>query len=337
MTQSNILELARQGDAKAIASLMNGQLQPKQINAKVSAKNGCVQVLLEAAEVPDRDFLVAWVVKTIVDLGSESIERVKIFGRQTGCQEPAWSQELEIAGQKSPVVEEKATSISSLNSETKPKLRAMQEEAKNGDLEALIWLLNIPLKKKGIAAAAIRQGDRLQVMLEATQIPDSKTAIQVMRRELKNLNVPWIESVTVYGQKTGEDFPAWEQEFELWAEARQQEIEKIANEKAGKLIENILKTIYFIIIAIYSLYFIWVVPWFLSVGFYSARYHSSQYYTTTGSILTSLVNFVILSLLALLPAIFAKQKGRRFWLWYYYGFLVWIFAIIHVFIIQPKS
>ncbi|WP_242063438.1 hypothetical protein [Nostoc sp. FACHB-892] len=41
MTQPNLLELAKQGDAQAIASLMNRQLQPKGITAKVALKDAC--------------------------------------------------------------------------------------------------------------------------------------------------------------------------------------------------------------------------------------------------------------------------------------------------------
>ncbi|WP_277926746.1 MULTISPECIES: hypothetical protein [Nostoc] len=41
MTQPNLLELAKQGDAQAIASLINRQLQPKGITAKVALKDAC--------------------------------------------------------------------------------------------------------------------------------------------------------------------------------------------------------------------------------------------------------------------------------------------------------
>lgn len=59
MTQQNILELAKQGDAKAIASLLNRQLQPKGITATAALKDGCLQVMLEAVEVPSQQVLAA--------------------------------------------------------------------------------------------------------------------------------------------------------------------------------------------------------------------------------------------------------------------------------------
>lgn len=45
MTEPSILELARQGDANAIATLMNRQLQSKDITAKVVLKDSCLQVI----------------------------------------------------------------------------------------------------------------------------------------------------------------------------------------------------------------------------------------------------------------------------------------------------
>lgn len=61
MTQANILELAKQGDVKAIAALMNRQLQPKGITAKVAMNDSCLQIMLESDQLPDQQTLVAWV------------------------------------------------------------------------------------------------------------------------------------------------------------------------------------------------------------------------------------------------------------------------------------
>lgn len=96
MTQSNLLELAKQGDAQAIAALMNRQMQPKGITAKAALKDGCLQIMLESAQVPDQQALVGFVRRGITGLGAESIERVRVYGRQTGEEIPAWSQEFDL-------------------------------------------------------------------------------------------------------------------------------------------------------------------------------------------------------------------------------------------------
>jgi hypothetical protein len=220
MTQPNILELAKQGDAKAIALLLNRQLKAKGITAAASLKDGCLQVMLEAMEVPSQQVMSAWVGKLIAGLGAASIEKVKVYGRQTGAKVPAWSQEFEVAGQNLPVanVTEKPASSSD---NTESNQLSLKERAKLGDVEAIASLLNLPLQNKGISATASLQDGCLRVMLESDVVPDEEASIRIVRRELTNLKAGAIASVKVYGQQAGEDFPAWNREFELVARATQ--------------------------------------------------------------------------------------------------------------------
>jgi hypothetical protein len=220
MTQPNILELAKQGDAKAIALLLNRQLQAKGITAAASLKDGCLQVMLEAAEAPSQQVLAPWVSKSIAGLGAASIEKVKVYGRQTGAKVPAWSQEFEGAGLKLPVTDFTEGRASS-SENTESNQLSLKERAKLGDVEAIASLLNLPLQNKGITATASLQDGCLQVMLEGDRVPDEEVSIRIVRRELTNLKAGAIASVKVYGQQAGEDFPAWNREFELVARASQ--------------------------------------------------------------------------------------------------------------------
>ncbi|MEH2315571.1 hypothetical protein [Nostoc sp.] len=96
MTQPNILKLAKQGDVQAIASLMNRHLHPKGIAAKVAFKDTCLEVIIESAELPNQQILVAFVRKGLTALGAASVEIVKVYGQQTGNEFPAWSQEFDL-------------------------------------------------------------------------------------------------------------------------------------------------------------------------------------------------------------------------------------------------
>lgn len=96
MTQQNILELAKQGNAKAIAALMTYHLQPSHITAKAALKDSCLQLMLEAAQVPDQKIMIPFVRRVITSLGAEHIQRVKVFGRQIGEDFPTWSQEFDL-------------------------------------------------------------------------------------------------------------------------------------------------------------------------------------------------------------------------------------------------
>lgn len=235
MTQPNILELAKQGDAKAIALLLNRQLQAKGITAAASLKDGCLQVMLEAAEAPSKQVLAGWVGKSIAGLGAASIEKVKVYGRQTGAKVPAWSQEFEVAGQKLPAADVADVTQARANSSenTESNQLGLKERAKLGDVEAIASLLNIPLQNKGITAAVTLQDGCLQVMLESGGVPDEEVSIRIVRRELTNLKAGAIASVKVYGQQAGEDFPAWNREFELVAQT--QTVKQNNNVKLNKL------------------------------------------------------------------------------------------------------
>jgi tetratricopeptide (TPR) repeat protein len=96
MTQPNLSNLAKQGNPKALAVLMNRSLHPTGITAKVALKNGCLQVMLESAQVPATN-LVRIIRKGLISLGVKSIERVKVYGKQVGKERPAWCQEFQLA------------------------------------------------------------------------------------------------------------------------------------------------------------------------------------------------------------------------------------------------
>ena len=101
-SKSNITSLAKQGNPNAIAALMNQSLQPKGITAKVALKDGCLQVMLESTQVPSQTSLVAFIKKGVTSLGILSVERVKVYGKQSGEEFPAWNQEFELVEQNIP-------------------------------------------------------------------------------------------------------------------------------------------------------------------------------------------------------------------------------------------
>jgi len=115
MAQKSLLELAKQGDPEAIATLINQTLRTKGILADISLKHHCLQVLLEADQVPDERLLVPFVHRGVLRLGTHSIHRIKIYARQAGESFFAWNRDItlepdsvpshphEVAGTRSPL------------------------------------------------------------------------------------------------------------------------------------------------------------------------------------------------------------------------------------------
>lgn len=90
--QPNILELAKQGNPKAIAALMNRSLGSQGITAKAFLKENCLSISLESDQAIDPQQLAPLVYKGIVSLGIKSIKTVKLYGRKRGSEIPDWQQ-----------------------------------------------------------------------------------------------------------------------------------------------------------------------------------------------------------------------------------------------------
>lgn len=106
MTQQDIRELAKQGNPKALATLINQSLKSKNITAKVGVKNDCLQILLESAQVPDQESIVAFIRKGLIKL-EVPLNTVKVYGRKIGEENPAWNQTFDIIPvQDTPVIPE---------------------------------------------------------------------------------------------------------------------------------------------------------------------------------------------------------------------------------------
>lgn len=97
MSQVNmaaLIEIARQGNPKAIAQLLDSALQPRGITSKVSREQGRFTIFLDANEVPQKSSLVGLIRKGIKDLEIDSLESLKIYGRKFGDPSAGWREEI---------------------------------------------------------------------------------------------------------------------------------------------------------------------------------------------------------------------------------------------------
>ncbi|MCC3473568.1 MULTISPECIES: hypothetical protein [unclassified Microcoleus] len=96
MTELNFQELAKQGNPQAIASWLNSQLPSEGIAASANLDGDCLDVILEAEQLPIEDTLVDFVREKLTDLQPNSIRKVKVEGRESGEIGAAWSQEFNL-------------------------------------------------------------------------------------------------------------------------------------------------------------------------------------------------------------------------------------------------
>ena len=96
MSQQEILTLAKEGDATAIAFLISQALGTKGIAVKATRQNTCLHLLLEAEQLPAQDACIRVIVKGLLRLEPAQIYSIKVYGRRTSQQLAGWTQIVEL-------------------------------------------------------------------------------------------------------------------------------------------------------------------------------------------------------------------------------------------------
>lgn len=104
MTQSNLLELAKQGNVEAIADVISYFMQPQGVTAKAVLKDNCLEVIIEASQVPEQQQSVTQISKLINHL-QIGLRKVVVYAKQKGTNSLVWHQDFEPAKVDSPLPE----------------------------------------------------------------------------------------------------------------------------------------------------------------------------------------------------------------------------------------
>jgi poly-gamma-glutamate capsule biosynthesis protein CapA/YwtB (metallophosphatase superfamily) len=96
VSQQDILNLAKEGDARAIAFLIGQALQTFGVTAKGSLENETLHLLLEAEQLPAEEACLRVAIKGLQRLQPNNIYGVTVYGRREGEQLPAWTQRVEL-------------------------------------------------------------------------------------------------------------------------------------------------------------------------------------------------------------------------------------------------
>lgn len=91
-SQQQVLAMAKQGNPKAIAILIDQLLQPKGISATAGFKDGCLHVILESAPAPNQQDTAIYIYKKLCTLKAKFTNNVKIHGRELGNKTVVWTQ-----------------------------------------------------------------------------------------------------------------------------------------------------------------------------------------------------------------------------------------------------
>lgn len=108
MATNPLVEQAKQGNVNAIASLMNRLLKSQAMLANVERDGDRLEILIESdlrslddeVRIPNRQVLVGMLKKWFVTLEVKTVNSLTISWQQTGCDEPAWTEEIYLVDQE---------------------------------------------------------------------------------------------------------------------------------------------------------------------------------------------------------------------------------------------
>ncbi|MBD2099187.1 signal peptidase I [Trichocoleus sp. FACHB-591] len=139
----NLLELAKQGNPDAIATLMNRALKPQGITAAVELVGDRLQVELVAERLPNQSVAINYVRRGLLALGVAGIQQVQVSGKQVDQAALSWMEEFAIADQASvsdtrpTTAIPAAASIASSRSLTQAGSGQKQKSAGTGEVGAI--------------------------------------------------------------------------------------------------------------------------------------------------------------------------------------------------------
>ncbi|MBD2019470.1 hypothetical protein H6F43_04625, partial [Leptolyngbya sp. FACHB-36] len=192
-----------QGNAHAIAALMNRSLQPKGITARVMAQDGAVRVMLESISVPDQQMFAAFTHRGMVNLGLSNLRSLHVYGRLAGTTVPAWMQVYAFGSARAEV-------SSATESVPAPSSQALDYQASDRPVpvpaedenSAISNRLNAALGSETLTFEASRDNTILKVITKTNQILEADTFAKSIRETLTELNLAGITTIEVYKQKT---------------------------------------------------------------------------------------------------------------------------------------
>ncbi|MBH8575894.1 hypothetical protein I8752_23415 [Nostocaceae cyanobacterium CENA369] len=200
---TDLLKMAKQGNADAIASLMNRQLQPKGITAKVTFRDSCVYVLLESATIPDQKAVAPFVVQGMTKLAIELADSLQVYGKQTGEKRPSWSQAYSLSKAENFLADNLANNTQNIKTEdtSAEQTNSIEELAPTSGLDAIASHLNRIIGNEKMNIKVISEDKLLKVIAETDQFLDAAVFAENIYKELKNLDLSKFETVGIYKQK----------------------------------------------------------------------------------------------------------------------------------------
>ncbi len=196
-------EWARWGDVQAIALYVNEKLNEKAnttIQVTASLKELTLHIFCSSVTIPDRQLCMETIGTILEDIAPQAIYAATIYGQPNNAEQPAWIDWLVLPAQNHPPLAISPLELAS--SADEPAIIFLLERLLNPDL-------NRRLQTGGIRILLLRKGDLMHVMCDAPVCPTRKQVAGKVIQLLRQLQIPGIKGVRVYGRRAGNKEPLW--------------------------------------------------------------------------------------------------------------------------------
>ncbi|MGB2926564.1 MAG: hypothetical protein WBB82_14785 [Limnothrix sp.] len=197
MARRHFLELARQGETEAIATLINRNLHPKGIFAVVKYELGYLQICLEAEQMPRQATLVNFIRAGLKRLDIEGVRLVRVYGRCKGQSLFGWHDCF--------VLNEQAPQLKDLS--VNPN--GLKKLARQGDCEAIAVLIDEALSHKYWSSKVTIKDSCLKVNIYGEESPEAIAAVTLATRLIAKIRSPFFSCVEIRGYTKDPELLQW--------------------------------------------------------------------------------------------------------------------------------
>ncbi|MGI8504159.1 MAG: DUF1574 family protein [Hassallia sp.] len=197
-------EWARWGDIQAIALLIGAALSELKVTVQASLKESTLHVFCTSTAsdvaIPDKTTCSNAILPQLEAIAPQGILAATVYGQKTTEQQPDWIDWHNLPASEHPALSASAFELASSGDE--PAIHFLIERLLNPDL-------NLRLKTGGIRVLLLRKGDLLHVMCDAPICPGRKKVAPKVTQCVRQLKIPNIIGVRVYGRRAGNKEPFW--------------------------------------------------------------------------------------------------------------------------------
>lgn len=205
--EAMLKEWARWGDIQAIARLLTEILSESRIAVQAALKESTLHIFctpafdpLETAPAPDKTLCLQKIIPQLEAIAPQGILAATIYGQKTADKEPAWIDWLSLPATEHPALATAPLDLGIAGDE--PAIIFLLERLLNPDLD---WRL----KTGGMRVLLLRKGDLLHIMCDAPVCPTRQQIASKVAQFIRQLKIPGVIGVRVYGRRAGNKEPAW--------------------------------------------------------------------------------------------------------------------------------